>query len=178
MKKASPVFFQLLLIIFAFGLHTANAKPVPGIKPGLFKFQSAEYKLAISFPEKFEENVSSKEENNTTMFTLKLTCTIDKDLYMASATKHAVPLNNPLQLADVSLNSFAKTLNGEIISEQLFSHKKKQGKEALIYLPEQKLYAHYRVILVGFIQYQVIVLDNQEALSKTAAAFFKSFQIL
>ncbi|MBK8611038.1 MAG: hypothetical protein IPL84_14130 [Chitinophagaceae bacterium] len=178
MKPVLPFLKRSFLLLLILAPQLLAAKPLPVFTGDIFKFKSAEYKLEINFPAAFEDTVTTSEDNGSTLYTLKASCSVDKVLYMVTVTKHVVLLSNSLELADVSLNSFAETLKAEIRSEADFLYGDLKGREALMYLPEQQVYAHYRVLLTDKLQYQIIVLDNAETLSETGADFFGSVKIL
>lgn len=151
--------------------------PLPFVKKDIFKFQSSAYHVAANFPVKYEEEITSQETDNGRVFILKVSCTLNTDLYMLSVTKHPELLTEPLKLAEMSLHSFVKALNGEIKSQYSFYYDRFEGKEATIFMTEKNTYAHYRVLMVGKLQYQVIVVDGNEKLSTNVTDFFDSFKI-
>ena len=153
-------------------------KPLPVIKKPDFKFVSQEYKVSINFPGAYEESVTEQKPDSKAGKTLKVNATVNDDVYFLGMTLHKVEMTGHVEMADVSLTSFAKAVNGEITDQKAFIYGTHEGKEATIYMAAQQKYVHYRVILVDNFQYQVLVVNNDKTLNSAALAFFNSFTLM
>ena len=137
-------------------------------------YKSEEGKFSIKFPGEFKENITEKESAKT----VKIQCELEKSNYFASYSLHKVDIDDPLEMAEVSLESFTEAIHGVVVTRTEWKIKKNEGLKALIDLPDNGAKLEYRVILVGNIQYQLIVIAVDGAIDKKKAnAFFKSFKL-
>ena len=122
-------YFTLLGCPFLF-----SAMPVPEKTIDNKKFSSADYKVAIIFPGEYTE----QEDKETGKSTLKVSCNLNNELFYLGVTRHSVKMENYEKMAEISLNAFATALSGKIRNQHTYTQNKKNGLEALIWLPEQK----------------------------------------
>jgi hypothetical protein len=81
-------------------------------------------------------------------------------------------------MAQVSYDTFLSSIGGKEILKSAWDIKKNIGLKAIIDMPEDETRLEYRVILVGNIQYQLVVLAiNSVYDGQAAAAFFDSFKL-
>ena len=81
-------------------------------------------------------------------------------------------------LAQVSCDSFVKTVGGDLVSNEEWKIKDNSGLIAKINIPASDVKIEYRVFVKDFIQYQLVVLAaNSNFDEKAAANFFKSFKL-
>ncbi|MBI1343559.1 MAG: hypothetical protein GC171_11550 [Terrimonas sp.] len=175
MKKIFASMLPLLLLIFAPPIAWAKGEPVPFKTKFDYQYTSADFKTTISFPAAFEESFSEKETTNGIRKTVKVSASLKDDVYFFSATKHVVDIPEKEKMATVSVNSFTETIKGEIKKKEPFTYNGNTGAEALIYLPEQNAYVHYRALLIDRFQYQFVVIDKEEGSSEAVSRFFASF---
>lgn len=158
-----------LLLITAFILTTAFA---PAKKK--FVFDSNEGKLTVTFPAEY--TTDRDEGENVT--TIKSTCTLDGITFFASYSLHQVEITDHKDMAEVSYDSFIKSVGAELLSKTDWMVNNNPGIKAVMTLPDENVKLDYRVILVGNIQYQLVVMAAQSDYDeKTASAFFKSFKL-
>lgn len=177
LHAALPVKF--LIFLFAVIPVFAWAAPLPFSKRPTEFFESSEFKVSMSFPCIYENTVTEKTNDaNEVTRTLKVKCKSGDNTYILNVSKHPMSLTDPKGLAETSVNSFVKAVNGELKSRELYTQKGNEGLDALIYMPAQSKYVHYRVILLNRLQYQVIVINNSESLSAADRDFLQSFKML
>jgi len=159
-----------LLLVSVFILVTAFAPPKKGQT-----YQSDEAKFSIIFPGAYESDVVTGENN----ITHKITCTVDNQTYFASYTVHQFVIDDQEGLAGVSYDSFLASIGGKEVSKSEWVLKKNKGLKAKIDLTESLSTLEYRVVLVGSIQYQLVVLAaTGDYDDKAAQAFFDSFKLM
>jgi len=160
----------VLLIGIVFGSVESSAfTPVPGGK----KYASKDSKASIVFPAEFKV----EREKNKSPVTTKVSAEIGENVFMFSYTIHDVTLDDPYHLAEVSLQSFQETLQGEVVKMTDYFYDDYKGREAIIDIPGTIATVYYRVLIVGQIQYQMVVVDQQGDILKKKDKFFKSFKI-
>jgi hypothetical protein len=177
MKK---IIFVLSLLAFAQLNSAANftTKPLPFYNAAEFLYKSVDFNISIIFPMAFEEKMDQIEVEGKIQETVEVSGSDGSGDYFASVTKHTIEMADHFEMAAESLDAFRETINAKIISEEIFTYKEHKGKQALMYLEEQKIYVHYKVILIGNNQYQMIVINTTKMTSKTVDDFFKSFNTL
>ena len=160
--------FTYLILIFA----VSSAATLPFAKG--FKYTSAEGKFSISFPGEFKTETTDQDEAKT----VKTSATLGDLTYFASYTLHQIKMSEPESLAGTSLEAFTEATGGSITSQSEWKIKEHKGVKATISLEEQKSKIQYQVILVGQLQYQILVVaPNASWYQKTADTFFKSFKL-
>ncbi len=172
----------IVLALIAASQFNSNAsytvKPLPVFNTAKFVYKSADFNISIIFPMVFEETLNQEEEDGKIRKKATVKGSDNSGNYFVSVTKHVVKMTDHVNMAEVSMNSFVETIKGEIKSEGAFMYKQHGGKDAVIYLDAQKTYVHYRAILIGDYQYQILVLVDKESRSKSIDDFFKSFKTL
>ena len=158
---------SLLLCVAFFSIAFApDAKKYP--------YTSVEGKMSIKFPAAYE--VDSNPSGKVT--TVKITTTLNEQTFFASYSLHETEDMDHEKMAKVSLQSFSERVGGEITEESVWQVKKDKGVKAVIDMAEQESKVQYQVILVGNIQYQIVVVASYDAWDQKAAdKFFKSFKI-
>ena len=165
--KTFPNLLVLLCVVF---LTSAVVPPAKG-----YKYSSKEGKMTVSFPSEYEVTTTDAES----AVTVKVSAVEGERTYFASYTLHDTPLSDREGLAQVSLDSFNETLKGTIINQSTWSLKGQKGLYAKITIPDLDAKIDYHVILVGQIQYQLVVLATQPQWDqKKADAFVKSFKMM
>lgn len=81
-------------------------------------------------------------------------------------------------LAQTSLNTFAEEVGGKVIHETDYHYDDYKGRSAEIEMEEEGATLYYKVILVGQIQYQMVVVTQSGDVTKQKDKFFNSFRIL
>ncbi len=156
---------SVILVILLFAVSYLHAQKS-------FVYDSEEGKLEIKFPCKFIE----KENESETSRTVEIQCEKDGYSYFASFSIHKIDMGNPLEIAEISLESFTKALKGIVITRTEWKVRKHEGIAAIIDMPDYGSKLEYRIILVGNIQYQLfVVAANNIYDEKTVDTFFKSF---
>lgn len=165
MKKTT-----ILLLISLFVLiSVAFAPTAKG-----YKYSSAEGKMTVTFPAAFETEVNSQNDIETT----KITAIVDEQTFFAAYTLHQTELEDQIMLAQIALDSFSETLNGNILQQSAWKIKKNEGVQAVLNLDEQDAKIQYRVIMIGNLQYQLVVIAANSSFDQKAAdSFFKSFKV-
>lgn len=178
-------FSKSLLLSFLLTLvcQTSFSSPVSGpfvpesVREVLksFLYSSLEGKVKMKFPAEYGVEVSPGESHTTT----KISAEHNGMNYFLSYTIHETPIDKHYEMANISLDAFRDKLNARSISEGDYQYKSYKGRTAEMMLDEQGIRLYYRAILVGQIQYQIIV--TQEGTSsdrKMVDIFFKSFKLL
>ncbi|MCB9081071.1 MAG: hypothetical protein H6555_05100 [Lewinellaceae bacterium] len=161
-------FLLLVFIGFVFPLGAINP-PGKG-----FAYSSSAGKFSVVFPARYEVQTSEGEEVETT----KISVTIDEQTFFASYTVHTVNLTDRDDLLEVSVDSFREQLNGTIQGKSAWKVKKESGLQAVMNLEEQDAKIQYHVLIVGQIQYQLVVVAPSGSFNQKAAdAFIKSFKL-
>ena len=163
--KAALLFLPVILLTMS--LTPAKKK---------YLFDSPEGKFSIVFPAEYNTEVDSSE----IAVTSKTNCVRNDQTYYASFTIHKVKMEKSDQkdMAEVSLDSFVKTVKGDLVIKKEWNVKGNTGLIALIEIPANDVRMEYRVFVVGYIQYQfVVVAKNADFDENAAAKFFKSFKL-
>lgn len=156
----------IVLLMISFVLLTTAFAP----KAEAQKLSSTEGKMSIKFPADYQ----ASEEGPTKKFT----ATVGDQTFFAAYTVHEVELEDQMGLAEVSLDEFNKILEGNILEKSNWKLKKNTGLKANIHLEKQDGKILYHVILIGNIQYQVVVISPTESFDqKSADKFVKSFKV-
>lgn len=162
----------LLIFSWIIILFTGLVSTTP--PPNKVKYTSAEGKLSVVFPDYF--TTSEMEEAN--FKTLKVQAQYDEIAFFVAYTIHETELEDNYNLATISLESFAEALGTEIKEESDWIVKKNKGKRAMLYSSKDKLKGEYRAVVVGQIQYQLVVISTEDSWNeKMATEFLKSFKI-
>jgi len=158
----------LMLIFFVF-----PAIPINPPEKGAY-YSSSAGKFSIVFPTQYKIETTDNGDTET----VKISSTNNDQTYFASYTVHTVELTGLEDLAEVSLNSFSEQLGATISGQSEWKVNKNSGLEATMYLKDQDAKVQYYVLLVGQIQYQLIVLATNSSFDQKAAdAFIKSFKL-
>ncbi|MCD4735047.1 MAG: hypothetical protein K8R53_03300 [Bacteroidales bacterium] len=171
MKKNWKIVTVMVLLI---GIVIGNVEssaftPVPGGK----KYSSKASKASIVFPEEFKV----ERDENKSPVTTKVSAEVGENVFMFSYTNHEVTLDDPYHLAEVSLQSFQETLQGEVVKMTDYFYDDYKGRDAIFDVLGTEVTIYYRVLIVGQIQYQMVVVDQQGDILKKKDKFFKSFKI-
>ncbi len=159
-----------LVLIACFVLFTTAFAP---LAKG-HKYSSEEGKMSIVFPNEFEIEESDLENVKV----VKITATHDELFLFASYSLHKTEITNHESLAELSVQSFAESITGTINGQSEWKVKKHNGLKAMMELAENESRVQYNVILVGDIQYQLVVVAPQDSWDQEAAdTFFKSFKL-
>jgi len=165
------VLFTCFLFCGNFGFAEEPASP-KGAK--WVKYSTDEGKAKLKFPFQFEETEEVKENGKT----VKVQAKNGDDMFYFAYTLHNSELVDAEHLAEVSLESFAETLKGKINSQEEFVVNENKGIKAKIVMEESDADIYYRAIIIGQIQYQLIVLDVTKTINEERDKFFESFKIL
>ncbi len=177
-SKISRFVMKLLVLLIFCTPQTLSASPLPWYKLQIDKFTSYEFKISVIFPSEFEEEIKEKTADNGDITrTLKLKCKKGENTYMLNVTKHPFNMTDAKGLAETSLEAFARGVKGDIRKQEIFTQKGHEGIDAKLYLSEQNKYVYYRIILVGRLQYQMVIMENNSTLSGNANDFLISFKL-
>lgn len=139
-----------------------------------FAYSSTEGRMSIKFPAEYEVDPGTPGK----LKTVKISTTIDEQTFFASYSLHETEIMDHEEMAKVSLESFSERVGGEITAESVWKVKKNKGIKATIDMSEKESRVQYQVILVGNIQYQIVVVASYDAWDQKAVdKFFKSFKI-
>lgn len=180
MKKFSIMLGLLFLIAMGTSAFTfeSTASPAPtGIEGDKwYSFSSATGKFKMKFPAKPEISETKKDEATT----YKAVAQAGSSTYFVGFTVHEIEMVEPYELAKVSLGAFNETLGGTVKEESDWNFKGNRGIQAKIAVSaQQNMLIEYRVLLVGQIQYQLVVIaPDNDFDSKTAGKFYKSFKLM
>ena len=145
-----------------------------GLYAQKYPLKSAEGKMSVVFPGAFE---TEKTENDEIKI-IKMSATVGEQTFFASYSVHSLALTDRESLAKISLESFIETTGGTLTSNKSWKLKGEKGIIAEIELAEQAARLIYQVILIGSIQYQIVVVAPNEAWNqKSANRFVKSFKV-
>lgn len=139
-------------------------------------YTSQEGKVKITFPAPFEEKLPSSSSGKA--HTTKVSSTLGEMNFFLSYTIHDAPIEAHYEMAKLSMSSFSESLKGDLISEDDWKYKKESGRMGEIKIPRSDIRVFYRSLLVGQIQYQLIVTMPATGEEKNVKAFFKSFKLL
>ena len=134
------------------------------------KFTSENGNVSISFPAEYEKG----EEAQEGIITHKVSSVVGNTTYFFGYTIHESPLDAPKELAEASLEGFNGAIGGTILSKGPYKYKKNEGMEAKITI-EDKAYVLYKVVMVGQVQCQLVIIDVEDKFGKDAEKFFNSF---
>jgi hypothetical protein len=166
------VLLALLLLIPA---GKGFAQTTTKAKPKWYAYSTEVGKIKAKFPG------NPALENQDTEIGKKHTATarFGENTYMISYVIHSTTLAEQEKLADASLTAFRDKVKGQILNQSSWSVKKAgNGIRATIAMPDKDAKVEYRVILIGQIQYQVIVVAPTDKYdSKVADKFFKKVKI-
>lgn len=130
--------------------------------------------MSIVFPGTYETERLPGENN----VTIKTTCTVSDQTYFASYSIHQFEITEQEEMAEVSYESFMSSIGGSEASKSGWAVKKNKGIKAVLDMNEDYSKLEYRVVLVGNIQYQLVVLAAKSLYDeKSAAAFFDSSKL-
>jgi len=170
----------MILVAFVSGFITSfspdHVQSAAAEKVKWVKLKRKDLKFQARFPGEITTKTTEKEK----LTTHKFNCTLHDVVYFIGASVHKVEMTDHENMAKISLESFAKTLNGEVDAEKEWILKGNKGMQAIINVPSMGATIDYRVILIGQIQYQVVLTyanDNPDYSSEMAETFFKSFKV-
>lgn len=138
---------------------------------GSFPFETSEGKAYIVFPCNYTITDDIQDESAT----YKIQASCDDNLFFFAYTIHENEMTDHYEMAKVSIDSFHGVVGGEITSQEDFMIGDYKGVKAVISNPGITMY--YRVVLVGQIQYQIVVADATGNIDKEMEDFFASFQL-
>jgi hypothetical protein len=139
-----------------------------------FIFDSDEGRFSVIFPAEY----TTETEKGEGVTTIKTSCTLKGQTYFASYSLHEIKMVDHKEMAQVSYDSFMKAVGGELRSKTEWKVGDHSGLMAVMELVESSVKLEYRVVLVGNIQYQLVVMaPNADYNEKGAAKFFKSFTL-
>lgn len=169
--------FLSIMILGSFIIISNNiAAPIPlhpVLMPPAAKYVTEKGKASIKFPAEY----SVEEDNSDLTSTTKVMASLDDNIFMFSFSIHETTLSDHYMLAQTSLTSFNDEVGGRIISETDYVYDDYKGRSAEIELEEQNVTLYYRVILVGQIQYQMVVVAQSGNIVKKKDKFFNSFKL-
>lgn len=158
----------LLPICFLF----LSASIVPPSKN--FKYKSEEGKMSVTFPAAYESTTDEKENIKI----VKITTEVNEQTFFASYTVHQQQMEDRESLAELSLDSFTETTEGTITQKSAWKIKKNKGYKAMIDLNKQNAQIQYQAIIIGQLQYQLVVVAPKNKWDQKAAdRFLKSFKV-
>jgi len=160
-------------LIFS-GNYNNASDPVAPEKVKWSKYNAEEGNVKIKFPFPYEINEEQKEKVKT----VKVQAKSGEDLFYLAYTIHTDKLNDNEHLAEVSLESFAETLHGKIVQQEEYRINDQNGVKAKIAMQDVGAEIYYRAIIIGQIQYQLIVLDVSKSFQEEREEFFDSFRVL
>lgn len=161
---------KTLMLAAVIGLITLTAMS-PG-KPDWQDYQSEPGQFKIKFPSTFQE--AKEEKENMTSY--KINANYNDVLYFVGFTIHKTKMEGQEQLAKVSLDAFTQKVNATITSQEDWTVNGNKGISAVMSSDETEF--HYNVILVGQLQYQLVVAGDPGKIDmKIAKKFFKSFKL-
>ena len=139
-----------------------------------FIYTSIEGKLSIAFPAAYETSTKKTEKSTT----VKTQASLEDQLFYVSHSVHKSTVHDHESLAATSLKSFSQSLGGTVTDQASWSINSHDGVQAVIETSASNLKVAYRAILIGQIQYQIVVASesskwNQEKADK----FIKSFKV-
>jgi hypothetical protein len=139
-----------------------------------YPYDSNEGKFSIEFPGEFTVDREDKDKVST----IKINCDYEGQTYFASYSLHKIEMVDHEEMAEVSFDSFHAAVGGEVLMKDEWKVDGNTGLMAEIDLAENSVTITYRVILVGNIQYQLIVMaEYSDYDKKLANKFFKSFEL-
>lgn len=162
MKKSIKA---LLVVVLFASIHTQSIAQ---------KLVSSAGKFSVKFPCLYEESVSEGSEQTT----YKFTCEKNGQTYFIGYSLHRIEMKGHEDLAQVSVDSFIEAVQGDLTSQWEWKIANASGLKTLISVENGETLIDYRVVLIGQIQYQVVVLAaKNEYDQKAAGKFQKSFKI-
>lgn len=165
MKKS---LFFLMLASFLFTSFTLVAQT-----KGFF-YNNTDAKFSAVFPAQYDVELLESVEANT----VKIAASTENQSYFITYTVHSSELTELTELAYTSLNSFSEALGTKTTEQSEWKVKKNSGLQATLYIENGTIKIKYYVVLVGHIQYQLVVLAQNESFDEKASnAFIKSFKI-
>lgn len=169
---------QKTIWVFIFAMAVSFiSQPVLAQKKAKPDWQSYESK-AGKFKAKFPSTPEVKTEDTDTGKRHKAMARFGNGVYFATFMVHDTPLAKHFDLAKTSLVAFNDKLGGTIKSQNDWEVKGHKGLQATINIADKGSLVEYRVVLVGQIQYQLIVVyPENEWDAKTTKKFFKKFKL-
>ncbi len=140
-----------------------------------YVYISSNGKVKIKFPEEYKVEVSPGDGHTTT----KITASAGETHYFLSYTIHETPMTSHYEMASLSLESFSEKLGVRTLSANDYLYKSHRGRMAEMLFEDQGIRIFYRAILVGQIQYQLIVTQPEDMPDRGSVdQFFKSFKLM
>lgn len=137
------------------------------------KYKDADCKCKIKFPTTPEKTKTEKDEATT----YKVSAQVGDQTYFFGYTKHEVTMVDHENMAHISLEAFNEQLKGQVVNERPWEISKATGRQATINLTEQSAVCMYKVVLIGQMQYQAVVIAPISTVDKDGAkTFFDSFK--
>lgn len=140
-----------------------------------YSYSSSKGNCSLTFPDKYTEKETQGESGLTSTSVQSILDNGDIYLFSFVIHKDNIKKDEELKYAELSLNSFTKSLGGEIKSAKDFKYKSHKGKEAVMTM-ENNYTVYYRVLLVDNMQYQFVYMTTT-ANEKNAKKYFKSFKM-
>lgn len=164
---------KYILFISAFLFISTQSFAQKAEKVKWYDYSSIEAKCSAKIPGKPDITEEEKENRKET----KVLSMVNEQTHMVSFAIHNLDVSAE-GIEKISMDSFVETLGGEVEESDEWKVGKHRGLLARIKMPEQDAICEYRVLTVGKIQYQVIVVSPKEAEdAKMAKKFFKSFKV-
>lgn len=139
-----------------------------------FKYSSVEGKMSITFPTEFTVETNYPDVGKT----VKISATLNDIIFYASYVLHDTPLSDHEELAYVGLEAFNESIEGKIDEQSSWEVKKNKGARAALTMPSQNVTLNYYGILVGHIQYQLVVFAEKPKWDQAVAdKFLKTFKL-
>ncbi|MEZ5003338.1 MAG: hypothetical protein R2730_09930 [Chitinophagales bacterium] len=135
------------------------------------KLISSQGKMSVKFPAEYTKTDDG--------LTVKYSAVVGEQTFFAAYTIHEVELEDKMGLSEVSLEEFNNILNGTILQKTEWKVKKNTGLKGVIRMATEETKVQYHVVMVGQIQYQVVVIAPEATWDqKSTDKFVKSFKIL
>lgn len=159
-----PLFLSFLFLVFSINANAAN-----------FKYKSSEGRMSVKFPSQYTVVTENPDYGKT----VKINAEFGAYIFSATYTIHSTSSSgsDPESLANVSLGAFSESLKGNISNKQVWKIKKNNGIRAVIKSDELNISASYACIMIGQIQYQLVVASASDSwVDGKGDAFFESFK--
>lgn len=163
MKKLiyyTSAFLMLLLISFA---PTSSTK-----------YQSEDGILSAIFPSDFK--VSKEEKDGVS--NIKIQSEKENQIYFIAYGTFNMKFDNHDELAQVSVDAFAESLDAKVTKKEVWKYKGYNGIHAWLESESNGLVGEYKVILIGQRQFQITSMAyTNDWTQKEVGKFFKSFKL-
>lgn len=175
MKKTSYTSVAIsFLFVFLFAGFFSGLQAQDDLKAKWLTFNSNRGNFKIKMPGTPELKQEDKDYGKTYKAQLKTS----EYLYYVSYSVHNKALPDPQYLCEVSVKAFLTKIGGELLKNEEWKLKKNIGRKVDIEVSEKGIFMRYHVVIVGNIQYQVVLAGETEITNKIEKKYFKTFKIL